>query len=250
MTALTRSSVGRSATSASDLAAPTSTSDSPSVRTSSSASPARTARSPTASSRTVEPENAKSGRARTIPLSEWLLETLLPLSPKLGDPRASVHPFGMPGGQRYQEWDVRREFQRALAACPSIPEEKKKTVVLHTLRHTAASLMVAGGVPIFDVAKVLGHSTLQVTMRYAHFAPEAGRAAIDALDRQLRPPAATPPDRVAEDVLPYEPAAEPLDAPPRLRILPGGSPRLVIRPRGSLAMGQSMGHTPLPGEPD
>ena len=41
------------------------------------------------------------------------------------------------------------------------------------------------GVPIFDVAKVLGHETIQVTMRYAHFAPEAGRAAVEALDKIL-----------------------------------------------------------------
>jgi hypothetical protein len=56
--------------------------------------------------------------------------------------------------------------------------------------------MVAASVPIFDVAKILGHSTLQVTMRYAHFAPEAGRAAIEALERKLRPPEA--PDHVGE----------------------------------------------------
>ena len=31
------------------------------------------------------------------------------------------------------------------------------------------------------VAKTLGHSTLAVTMRYAHFAPEAGRVAVRRL---------------------------------------------------------------------
>ena len=36
-----------------------------------------------------------------------------------------------------------------------------------------------------DVAKILGHSTLAVTMRYAHFAPEAGRAGIEKLGRAL-----------------------------------------------------------------
>src|ERR1700741_2934223 len=56
---------------------------------------------------------------------------------------------------------------------------------LHGLRHTAASLMVGAGVPLFDVAKILGHSTLAVTMRYAHFAPAAGRAAIERLGSAL-----------------------------------------------------------------
>jgi hypothetical protein len=45
--------------------------------------------------------------------------------------------------------------------------------------------MVMEGIPLFEVARILGHTTLSVTMRYAHFAPEAGRAAIDALDRAL-----------------------------------------------------------------
>ena len=55
----------------------------------------------------------------------------------------------------------------------------------HDARHTAASHMVAQGVPLFDVSKILGHKSLQMTMRYAHFAPKAGRAAIDALERAL-----------------------------------------------------------------
>ncbi len=46
-----------------------------------------------------------------------------------------------------------------------------------------ASLMVPQGVPLFDVGKILGHKTAEMTKRYAHFAPEAGRAAIEALER-------------------------------------------------------------------
>ena len=38
--------------------------------------------------------------------------------------------------------------------------------------------MVAAGVPLFDVAKILGPSTLAVTMGYADSAPEQGHAAI------------------------------------------------------------------------
>ena len=41
--------------------------------------------------------------------------------------------------------------------------------------------MVQAGVGIPEVGKILGHSTLAVTMRYANFAPEVGRAAIHRL---------------------------------------------------------------------
>lgn len=46
--------------------------------------------------------------------------------------------------------------------------------------------MVAAGVLIFDVGQVLGHLMIQVTMRYSHLQPSAGRPAIDALERRRR----------------------------------------------------------------
>lgn len=52
----------------------------------------------------------------------------------------------------------------------------------HTLRHTAASWMVAAGVPLYEVGKILGHSTPIMTQRYAHLAPEHLRGAVAALD--------------------------------------------------------------------
>ena len=52
----------------------------------------------------------------------------------------------------------------------------------HTLRHTAASWMVAAGVPLYEVGKILGHSTPLMTQRYAHLAPEHLRSAVAALD--------------------------------------------------------------------
>lgn len=40
----------------------------------------------------------------------------------------------------------------------------------HDLRHTAASYLVMNGVSLVEVAKVLGHRTLQMVMRYSHLA--------------------------------------------------------------------------------
>ncbi|WP_163340804.1 tyrosine-type recombinase/integrase [Desulfopila sp. IMCC35008] len=41
-------------------------------------------------------------------------------------------------------------------------------VKIHDIRHTAASHLLAGGVDIRIVADILGHSTLQMAMRYTH----------------------------------------------------------------------------------
>src|SRR4029077_2824046 len=38
----------------------------------------------------------------------------------------------------------------------------------HDLRHTAASYLAMSGVSLVEIAKVLGHRTLQMVARYAH----------------------------------------------------------------------------------
>jgi integrase len=63
--------------------------------------------------------------------------------------------------------DIKKGFREA---CVKAGLEK---VTPHTLRHTAASWMVQKGVPLFEVARYLGHSsTLMVERTYGHLAPE------------------------------------------------------------------------------
>jgi len=66
------------------------------------------------------------------------------------------------------------------AACT---RAKIKDFRVHDLRHTFASWLVQGGVPLLEVAKLLGHSTIEMTERYAHLAPENLKAAVGVLDR-------------------------------------------------------------------
>lgn len=56
-------------------------------------------------------------------------------------------------------------------------------VTPHVLRHTAASWMAERGVPMTEIAAVLGHSDSRTTERiYARFSPDYLRGAISALD--------------------------------------------------------------------
>jgi integrase len=56
----------------------------------------------------------------------------------------------------------------------------------HELRHSAASLMLAEGVPLQVVADVLGHSSIRMTADvYGHVLPPARREAADAMTRAL-----------------------------------------------------------------
>ncbi len=54
----------------------------------------------------------------------------------------------------------------------------------HKLRHTAASIMIENGVPVVDVAAILGHEDPSVTHRvYSHASEEGMRAGIDTLSK-------------------------------------------------------------------
>lgn len=59
--------------------------------------------------------------------------------------------------------------------------DRREQVCFHTLRHTFASWLVQSGVKLQVVAQLLGHSSLKMTLRYAHLAPEQCRAAVSCL---------------------------------------------------------------------
>nr|WP_239524180.1 site-specific integrase [Geodermatophilus normandii] len=53
---------------------------------------------------------------------------------------------------------------------------------LHTLRHSAASVMLTAGVPLKAVPEILGHSSIAITGDvYGHVAPDVSRGAMDVL---------------------------------------------------------------------
>jgi len=57
---------------------------------------------------------------------------------------------------------------------------------LHDLRRTCAAWLAQGGVPLAQIRDLLGHSTIKVTERYAHLAPENTRGAVEVLDHESR----------------------------------------------------------------
>jgi integrase len=53
---------------------------------------------------------------------------------------------------------------------------------IHDLRHTCAAWLVSAGVGLTEVRDLLGHTTVKMTERYAHLAPENVRAAVALLE--------------------------------------------------------------------
>ncbi len=58
-------------------------------------------------------------------------------------------------------------------------------VGLHTLRHTAATMMLNAGVPMATVSRIMGHASIQVTVDlYGHVSPDVARDAFMAPSEQ------------------------------------------------------------------
>jgi integrase len=70
-------------------------------------------------------------------------------------------------------WDQMRRHQGLLRDPQFVP---------HVMRHTFCSRLVQRGVPIVTVKELAGHSSIQVTMRYSHLAPQNLASAIEALE--------------------------------------------------------------------
>ncbi len=58
---------------------------------------------------------------------------------------------------------------------------QKNRAVIHTLRHTFASHLAINGTPIFTVQKLLNHSKIDMTLRYAKLMPDSGREFVDVI---------------------------------------------------------------------
>jgi len=56
--------------------------------------------------------------------------------------------------------------------------DRKNRVVVHTLRHTFASHLAINGTPIYTIQKLMNHSDIKMTMRYAKLAPDSGKEAV------------------------------------------------------------------------
>jgi integrase len=94
--------------------------------------------------------------------------------------RGSSCVFTTPVGTPVDPRNDNREFKKLLARA-GLP-----FVRLHDLRHTAASLLLAQGVPARLVMEILGHSQIALTMNtYSHVAPEVSHEAAERMARVL-----------------------------------------------------------------
>ena len=115
---------------------------------------------------------------RTVPLTKAVVSALLAIQEQKGDGEfvflkgegKSDHAKNIPSSQFRPSFDKARE------------RAGLKTVHMHDLRHTAASHMLMAGTDLRTLAAILGHSTLQMVLRYTHLLDEHKLKAVDRIN--------------------------------------------------------------------
>ena len=60
-----------------------------------------------------------------------------------------------------------------------------RTFALHDLRHNYASYAVMQGIPVTVVSRLLGHSSVRMTLRYVHLGDREVRAAAERIGEAM-----------------------------------------------------------------
>lgn len=132
-----------------------------------------------------EPKTARS--KREVHLSEMAVDALRKHRARQLEQRLAAGPvwedhglvFTTGRGHPLDGNNIRtRSFARLLARA-GLPSMR-----FHTLRHSAATLLMAEGVPVKVASELLGHADISTTLRiYSHVLPSMQDAAADAMDR-------------------------------------------------------------------
>lgn len=163
----------------------------------------------------------KTGKTRYVPVSERLLSLLAKVprmdnndylfpNPKTGKPFVAI----------FQSWDTARR------------KAGLEDVHLHDLRHSFASFLINRGHSLYEVQKLLGHTQIKTTQRYAHLSNESLLNAADSAA------ALVPWGRGAQEAEKEEKTVTDEEAPVKARTKalpepPASTKRRVLRPGGT-----------------
>jgi integrase len=128
---------------------------------------------------TLRADDAKNGKTTRLPLSDDAIDVLISWkaqSERTG-PDELIFPSPKTGGIMN---DPRRAWESLMKAA------KIENFRWHDMRHDFASQLVMKGVDLNIVRELMCHASLNMTMRYAHLAPESKLNAVQALNRRTK----------------------------------------------------------------
>jgi len=115
----------------------------------------------------------KNNEKREIPMNDAVMTAFIQVKKHPESP----YIFCGKDGKPFQ--NIRKSFFTAL---------KKAGIInfhFHDLRHTFASQLVMSGVDLNTVRELLGHKSLEMTLRYSHLSPDHKKRAVDILGKRI-----------------------------------------------------------------
>ncbi len=141
--------------------------------------------------RIITVPRSKNGETRRIPMNDTVRDIFR------ARPSRLKCDLVFPSGTGETPIDADNYMNRVFR--PALLEAKIEDFTWHDLRHTFASRLVMAGVDLRTVQELMGHKTLQMTLRYSHLSPAHQLDAVQRLNRvatdtatDTTPPAAEP----------------------------------------------------------
>jgi integrase len=100
---------------------------------------------------------------------------------KLPNDYVLQYPGGGQVGMDYVQTRLQNIFNRLFNQELETDDAKNRAVV-HTLRHTFASLLAIAGTPIYTIQRLMNHADIKMTLRYAKLSPDNGKEAINKIN--------------------------------------------------------------------
>ncbi len=125
----------------------------------------------------VRAANDKAGRGYQLPMNVTATDVL---SRRFGE-RDPSNPLVFPGPRAHKKMRSQMPYDRMakLVKKLGLPDYGHFN---HILRHTFASHCIAAGVPLFNVSRWLGHSSIKMTERYSHVIPSESHRQMERFD--------------------------------------------------------------------
>ena len=129
----------------------------------------------------------KAGKPRHVPLSDGVLSLLTTMPKNLKSDYVFANPeTTKPYVSIFCSWNTART------------KAGLSDVRVHDLRHSFASLLINSGRSLYEVQKLLGHTQIKTTQRYAHLAPGTLLAASNAATQAVGSVMGVMPNRVVD----------------------------------------------------
>ena len=118
----------------------------------------------------------KNSQIRVVPIQSYALELMREKSKFMRIETNLVFPSTV---DPQKPFDFRKAWKAALRKA-QIDDFR-----WHDLRHSAASYLAMNGASIREIAEILGHKTLQMSMRYAHLTENHSKSLVKAMNKKM-----------------------------------------------------------------